>query len=39
MAHSTRVFGDNHFGFEDELGKGIPDWDYNDYRVKFSITN
>ena len=32
-----KVFGDNHFGFEDLLAKEKPDWDYNDFRVKFSI--
>ena len=33
----VKVLGDNHFGFEDELAVDNPDWDYNDYRVKFSI--
>ena len=33
----VKVLGDNHFGFEDELATDNPDWDYNDYRVKFSI--
>ena len=32
-----KVFGDNHFGFEDLLAKEKPDWDFNDYRVKFAI--
>ena len=32
-----KIFGDNHFGFEDEMAEENPDWDYNDYRVKFSI--
>ena len=32
-----KVFGDNHFGFEDELASDNPDWDFNDHRIKFSI--
>ena len=32
-----KVFGDNFFGFEDELAGDNPDWDYNDYRVKFTF--
>ena len=32
-----KVLGDNLFGFEDELAKENPDWDYNDYRVQFSL--
>ena len=32
-----KVFGDNQFGFEDELASDNPDWDFNDHRIKFSI--